>query len=767
VSLAGFILSSIPGWILNLSPGFLIHLIDPALRSLAVAALAGLVLMLTRSKSLSVRLSIWKVVVCAALAMPLLASVMPPLAVTLPVLNRFPEFGWSEGKSDFPSPVVRNQTSTRLPSPAVLGDLRSVTHERESAPRPLHVVTANPRRAEIPWPAVVSAVYATIAFFLTVRFALGWFLSRRLRQLSRAIVDPSVKEQFASHARAAGLRATPQFGESDRLTVPLTCGVLRPAVLFPGDWRTWDADTLDAVIAHEMSHVARRDALTERLALIHRIIFWFSPLSWWLRRCLADLAEEASDQAALAAGAEPTKYAEILLGFFNDLNSVSHRAEWQGVAMAQAGRAEKRLERILKGRTIVTTKIQKSFVALVVFASVPVIMVSASLQPQRLGKQILFSPYPSHAAVAAKAAQQSSPAVASTPPVPSTSTVSAKPVVASVPAPRATPAAVAIAAPVAQVSDVPAPRVHPVRAISAVQVQSPAPAPPPAAPSPVALQVPAPPPAPVAGPHSEYSFSFSTDHENSYAIISGKSESISGSFGSEDFAQLEALRKKINGDFVWFERDGKSYVITDPQTVKRATAAFAAQADLGRQQGELGEREGALGEAQGALGEEQGALDEQMEALRSNLENMKIQLPDMSALTAQLQDLTSKSRELSEVITQKDMDEMQSNMAQMQKEIAAANEQMEQAQIRNGIAQSLDSATIESAMRQARAAIDEQMAKFAAEQSKLGAQQAKLGKEQAELGREQARAAAKAEAEMKAIIDESLARGTAQPAPKQ
>jgi bla regulator protein blaR1 len=103
----------------------------------------------------------------------------------------------------------------------------------------------------------------------------------------------------------------------------------------------------------------------------------------------------------------------------------------------------------------------------------------------------------------------------------------------------------------------------------------------------------------------------------------------------------------------------------------------------------------------------------------------------------------------------------------MQKEIAAANEQMEQAQIRDGVTQSLDSATIESAMRQARIAIDEQMAKFAAEQSKLGAQQAKLGKEQAELGREQAKAAAKAEAEMKAIIDESLARGTAQPAPKQ
>ena len=57
---------------------------------------------------------------------------------------------------------------------------------------------------------------------------------------------------------------------------------------------------LDAVIAHEVSHVVRRDALTQRLSLLHRAIFWFSPLAWWLDRHLAELAEQASDEAALS-----------------------------------------------------------------------------------------------------------------------------------------------------------------------------------------------------------------------------------------------------------------------------------------------------------------------------------------------------------------------------------------------------------------------------------------------------------------------------------
>jgi hypothetical protein len=410
----------------------------------------------------------------------------------------------------------------------------------------------------------------------------------------------------------------------------------------------------------------------------------------------------------------------------------------------------------------VTTRIQKSLVAFVVFASVPVILVSASLQPQRLGTQIVFSPYPSHAAAALQATQQQTPAVASAPGISATPAVQVTPAVSAVPAPRAIPAAVA--EPAAQVSAVPVPRAIPARAASAVQVQSAAPAPAPApAPALVAPQAPAPPPVPVAGPPSGYSFSFSTDSGDAYAIISGKSDSMSGSFESADFSEIEALRKKIKGDFIWFERDGKSYVITDPETVRRATAAFAAQTELGRRQGELGERQGSLGEMQGLLGEQDGALGEEMGQLYTNLENLKLPVPD---LTAEMQSLTLSTRELGQIISQKDLDELHSSMAQMQKEIAAAHLQIDEAQIRPDVGRSIDHAAIEAAIRDAHEALQEQIAKLSVEQAKLGAEQGKLGREQAELGREQTKAAAKAAAEMKAIIDESLSRGIAQPAPK-
>jgi bla regulator protein blaR1 len=753
----------IPDWIVDLSPRLLGHLVDPALRTLAVAALAGLTLLVARDKSWSLRFSVWKVVVCTALAMPILAGAMPPLAVALPFLDRLPEFTWSAPKSQ--AAAVQD---AYVPWPAakarpIAADAHLLAARNRDVPKPTHGAVISPRRAhsiKIPGFVVAAAVYVAVASYLAFRFLLGWFLSRRLRQGARTITERNIATRFEAKVRAAGLRSVPRLAESERLTVPLTCGVLHPTVLFPADWRAWDADTLDAVMVHEISHVGRRDALTERVALLHRTIFWFSPLSWWLRHRLAELAEEASDQAALAAGADPTKYAEILLGFFEDLNSVAQRVEWQGVAMAQAGRAEKRLERILKGRMVVTTKIKNSLAAVVVFASIPVIMVTASMQPRRMGKQIVLSAYPAHAAVAKKPAQERKPAVT----VPA---IAGAPVVAPAPTPESLPAVAPVALVDAEVHALPAPRV-----LAAVRLQSaatpsvpavpaaPAVAPTPA-PAPRAFAAPA--PVPAVAPHHGYSYSYSTDGGDSYAIISAGSSTMSGSFAHADFAQLEALRDKLKTDFIWFERDGKSYIITDPATVNRAREAFAAQAELGRQQGELGERQGALGEAQGALGEQQGALGEQMGELRWNLQNLKVDLPD---LTAQMQALREQSQELRQTLSEKDVEEIRTSVAQMEKQIAEAQHEMATAQADTAVAHSIDSATMEKAMSDAREALEQQMEKFSADQEKLSTQQEKLGRRQEELGRQQEKAAAKAQAEIKAIIDESLSRGTAQPAPK-
>jgi len=210
-----------------------------------------------------------------------------------------------------------------------------------------------------------AGIYFGVALLLLVRFFVGLVFGQRLMRASLEIDEPRVSLRLASRAYASGLPSAPRAAESEFISVPLTLGVLRSTILLPAGWREWDDAKLDAVVSHEVSHVARRDALTQRLSLLHRAIFWFSPLAWWLARRLADLAEQASDEAALTCGADRKDYARTLLGFFEALQAAPGRVWWQGVAMAKAGQAEKRVERILSWKGSVAMRLKKS-IALVV-----------------------------------------------------------------------------------------------------------------------------------------------------------------------------------------------------------------------------------------------------------------------------------------------------------------------------------------------------------------------------------------------------------------
>ena len=171
----------------------------------------------------------------------------------------------------------------------VAGSLESISTRADAAP----AVSAQSRRP-FPWLAASAAIYFAVAIFMLMRLALGVILGRRLERESQLIDDQHALARLEFFARAAGLRSSaPRLAESELLSVPVTFGVREPAILLPAGWRDWEPAELDAVLAHEISHVARRDALAERLSLLHRAIFWFSPLSWWLARHLADLSRRS------------------------------------------------------------------------------------------------------------------------------------------------------------------------------------------------------------------------------------------------------------------------------------------------------------------------------------------------------------------------------------------------------------------------------------------------------------------------------------------
>jgi len=351
-----------------------------------LAMAAALTLRIFRVKATSLKLFTWTLVLYAALLLPFLGRFAPPLAIPAP--------GFLQPKA---SRVLASNFEETHPITAATSRLvkkttnkanrhtENPTHEIvlsahiESQPMALPIQpSVTPSQRPIRWDVIALVTYLSVMFSLLMRFLAGIVYSRRLLRSSQPIIEPEIAARLFSlvgHSRKALL------AESDKVSVPVTLGALRPAIVLPSEWRRWHSAKIDAVLAHEYAHVARRDALTQKISLLHRAIFWFSPLAWWLDRHLADLAEQASDEAALSLGTDRNEYARTLLGFFEALRVTPGRIRWQGVAMAKAGQAEQRLERILSWKGVVAVKTRKSLAVLMIAIAVPLIYVVASAHP--------------------------------------------------------------------------------------------------------------------------------------------------------------------------------------------------------------------------------------------------------------------------------------------------------------------------------------------------------------------------------------------------
>jgi bla regulator protein BlaR1 len=678
------------------SSTLLAQLANSAARALALSAIVGLELAAFRVKATSLRLFTWTAVLYAAIAMPALQWMLPPLPIPAPVSFQNAFLQHPEGplsKLRLGGVFVGNQKAEQSvrkaaqPSAPTAANAQS-TRRKET----LSVAAAHADSAwfpsSIPWSTLASGIYLVVAFILLVRFFVGLAFGRRLVQKSQRINEPRLTIRLAARANAAGLSFLPRATESEFISVPLSMGALRSTILLPSGWREWDDAKLDAVIAHEVSHMARLDALTQRLSLLHRAIFWFSPLAWWLDLHLADLAEQASDEAVLACGADRKTYARTLLGFFEALQTGPRRVWWQGVSMAKAGQAEQRIERILSWKGSVAMHLKKSLAVAVVAFAIPVVYLAASVHPA--------SAHP----------QSGQPAVAQTP--------ASAPTSEPAPAPDMNPQAAPTSAP-------PAPAMPPAPTAGVPGgVAGPRPVPPaaPTAPiGPIGPVAPVEPVPPEGSSHRGFSYHYGFDDEDRFVIVSGKTNSLTMSGSAEDARHVEKLRKNIQGDFIWFQRDEKSYVIRDQATIDRAKKLWEPQQELGKKQEELGKQQEALGKQQQELG--------------AKMEQIRVNVPDM---TADLEKLKAELKQLSSGATVEQVGHIQSEIGELQSKIG----------------------NLQSHAGDQQGKIGEEMGALGAKQGKLGQQQGELGRQQGELAREAAR-------QMKQLLDEAIAKGIAQP----
>jgi beta-lactamase regulating signal transducer with metallopeptidase domain len=500
------------------------------------------------------------------------------------------------------------------------------------------------------------------------------------------------------------------------LATPVTIG---RTILLPADFRHWDEEKLRVVLAHEQSHVYQRDFYLQLLAAVHAAIFWFSPMGWWLQRKLSDLGEALSDRAGLAQATDSATYAQILLEFA----AVPHPtfSTFSGVAMARSSNLSARIERILNSRrfrlAFLGGRRHAIFAAILapsaLVATVALIRVVPAVEAAASANTVAAVHFQRSASGQATAAGSSQGAG----------------VAASADAVQAEDQADEQAT-----GEISADEAGQVTTMNVADSQEPAPAPPApeAAPAAPEAEAPEPPsvtpqaPAPPAPPKHGHGFAYVSsgdDGDDSFAIIQGGNGDVHINHHSD--RELQKAREQYGDNFIWFERDGKSYIITDPAIIARSKAMFATDPALERQQAKLEQ--------------EQHALELKMDQLNPDKIEIKLdsaQFKDqMAKLNAQLAELNKvKIKEITDKVTMETLNNLQEKMGEIQGQIG-----------------------------EIQGKIGEEQGKLGEKQGELGEQMGKIGEQMGKIGEEEGKQAEEASRKMKSVLDQAIRDGKAKP----
>ena len=205
------------------------------------------------------------------------------------------------------------------------------------APPPSFAPAPNTVPLPVVKPEIVSSVWwpglLWLAGGLAVlgRVAAAQVLFISLRHRRPVVTQNDLNGRAAAILQRLAVRRKIHLLQSPGLTGPIAFGVFRPSIGLPEDFAAkFSRAEQDAMLAHELAHLAARDPLWYLLADMGSAALWWHPLVWGARHRLQRASELAADEAAAIFPDGPTALAESLVTLGKRMTQLPG-ASWMGV----------------------------------------------------------------------------------------------------------------------------------------------------------------------------------------------------------------------------------------------------------------------------------------------------------------------------------------------------------------------------------------------------------------------------------------------------
>lgn len=144
-------------------------------------------------------------------------------------------------------------------------------------------------------------------------WSVRWRRLESAMRMAAPLQEGREVDALRSAERLGGLRKRTELFLSPATLEPGIFGIVKPVLLWPkGLSERLDDAQLEAIFAHEVRHLRRRENLAAAIHMVVEALFWFHPLVWWLGVRLVDERERACDEDVLARGGNRLVYAESI-----------------------------------------------------------------------------------------------------------------------------------------------------------------------------------------------------------------------------------------------------------------------------------------------------------------------------------------------------------------------------------------------------------------------------------------------------------------------
>jgi len=239
--------------------------------------------------------------------------------------------------------------------------------------------------------------------------------------------------------------------------------------------------------------------------------------------------------------------------------------------------------------------------------------------------------------------------------------------------------------------------------------------------------------------------------EEAYALVRNGHDSMTVSGTTRDIRDAEKAKRSLQGDFLWFRRNDKAYVVQDAALLARADEAWKPTEALSAKMEVLSGKMEVHSKVMEGLGNKMEALSSRGEPASNEMEKIGSR---MEALSQQQQAISGKMQKLSVEMQRADEGERQT----LDRKMEALHAQMEplQAQMEKLSGAMSEHSRQMDAAHKPMEALSRQMEEASKPMQALGQQMEVLGQQQEKLSRE-------ADRVVRTLIDDALKSGKAVP----